>query len=125
MNAAITGLPNPSWNIRELWAWLEVPNGDGGLYAVSVTPIFNNDTVSRWVKAAMKCSNTIIFWVVYCGQHANGTAFDQICMCGTRSYLPPDNILTPVAKDMRDNVREELDDDRVMWHPNSSSFPTK
>jgi len=32
-------------------------------------------------------------------------------MCGGRSYLPLDDILPPPAKDMIDDIGEELDDD--------------
>jgi len=54
INAAIAGLPDPSRKIRELAGCQEDPNGDGGAYAHNVTPIFDNNTAARWVKAAMK-----------------------------------------------------------------------
>jgi len=61
VNAVITGLPDPSRNIRELWGCLEEPTGDGGPYACNVTPIFDNNTAARWVKAAMKLRNPTPF----------------------------------------------------------------
>jgi hypothetical protein len=50
MNAVITGLPDPSRKIRELWGCREEPNGDGGPYAHNVTPIFDNNTASGWLR---------------------------------------------------------------------------
>jgi len=44
VNAAIAGLPDPSWKIRERWGYLEVSTADGGPYACNVTPMFNNST---------------------------------------------------------------------------------
>jgi len=61
VNAAITGLPDPSRKIRELWGCLEEPNGDGCPYARNVTPIFDNNTGAGCVKAAMKLSNPTLF----------------------------------------------------------------
>jgi len=53
MNAAMAGLPDPSRKIQEVWGCLDEPNGDGGLYAHNVTPIFDNNTAARWVKPAI------------------------------------------------------------------------
>jgi len=53
VNAAIAGLPDPSWIIREHWGCLEEPIGDGGPYARNVTPIFDNNTAAGWVKVAI------------------------------------------------------------------------
>jgi len=53
VNAAIAGLPDPSWKIRELWGCLEEPNGDRDPYARKVTPISDNNTAAGWVEAAM------------------------------------------------------------------------
>jgi len=46
MNAAITGLPGPSWEFRELCGCREKPNGDGGPYACDVTLIVDNNTAA-------------------------------------------------------------------------------
>jgi len=54
VNAAIAGLPDPSRKIRELWGFLEEPNGDSDLYAHNATPIFDNNPAAGWVKAAKK-----------------------------------------------------------------------
>ena len=80
VNAAIAGLPDPSRKIRELWACLAEPNGDGGPYARNVTQIFDENTAAGWVKAAMKLSNPTLFWVVYCDQQADGTDGAQMPM---------------------------------------------
>ena len=53
VNAAMAGLPDPSRKIQEVWGCLDEPNGDGGLYAHNVTPIFDNNTAARWVKPAI------------------------------------------------------------------------
>jgi len=41
VNAAITGLLDPSRKIREIWGCWEEPNGDGGPNARNVTPIIS------------------------------------------------------------------------------------
>jgi hypothetical protein len=87
-NAAISGLPDPSRTIRELWGCQEEPNGDGGPYAHNVTLIFDNNTAGGWVMAAMKLSNPTLFCIVYCGQQADGRDGAQTPMHGGRSYHP-------------------------------------
>jgi len=124
VNAAIAGLPDPSQNIRELLGCLEEANGDGGPYARKVTPILDNDTAARWLKVAMELSNPMLFGIVYRGQHSNGTDSAQMPMRGGRSYLPLDHILLPPAKDMIDDIGEELDDDGEMGRPNPRGLPT-
>jgi len=124
VNAAIAGLPDPSRKIRELWGCLQEANGDGGPYAPNVTPIFDNNTAARSVKAGVKLSNPTLFCVVYCGQQAYGTDGAQTPMHGGRSYLPLDDILPPPAEDMIDDIGEESDDDGETWRPNPRSFPT-
>jgi len=54
VNAAIDGLPDPRWNIRELWGCQEGPDGHGSPYPCNVTPIFDNKTAAGWVQAALK-----------------------------------------------------------------------
>jgi hypothetical protein len=124
MIAAITGLPDPSQKIRDLWGWLEELNGDGGPYATNVTPIFVNNTAAGWVKAAMKLSNLTLFLVVYRGQHADGTNGAQTPMGGGRSYLPLDDILQAPAEDMIDDISKESDDYGETRRPNPRSFTT-
>jgi hypothetical protein len=104
VNAAIAGLPDPSWKIRELWGCMEEPNGDGGPYAYYITPIFNITTAAGWVKVAMKLSNPKLCCVVYRGQQADGSDGAQTSMHGGRSYLPRDDILPPPAEDMIDDI---------------------
>jgi hypothetical protein len=118
VNAAITSLPDPSQKIRELWGCLEEPNADGGPYARNVTPIFDNNTAAGCVKAAMKLSNPPLVSVVYHGQQADRTDGAQTPMRGGRSYVPLDDILSPPAEDVIDDIGEELDDDGEMWRPN-------
>jgi len=72
----------------------------------------------------MKLSNPTLFCFVYRGQQANGTDGAQTPMCGGCGYLPLDDILAPPAKDMIDDIREELDDDGETRRPNARSFPT-
>jgi hypothetical protein len=73
VNGAIAGPPDPSRTIRELWGSLEESNGEGGLYAHNVTPIYNNHTAAGCVKAAMKLSNQMLVCIVYRGQQAEDT----------------------------------------------------
>jgi len=124
VNAAIASLPDPSRKIRELWGYLEEPNGDGGPYARKVTPIFDNNTAAGWVKAAMKLSNPTVFCVVYRGQQADGIDSAQTPLRGGRSYFPLDDILPPPAEDIIDDIGEESDDDGETQRPNPRSFPT-
>jgi len=124
MNAAIAGLPDPSRRLRELLNCLEEPKGDGGMYSRNVTPILDNNNAAWWVKAAMKFSNVTLFGVVYRSQQTDGTAGAHTPMRGYRSYLPLDDIPPPPAKDMIDDIGEELDDDAEMWCPNPRLFPT-
>ena len=83
VNAAIAGLPIPSWMIRELWGCREERNGDGGPYAHDVTPSFDTNTAARLVEAAMKLSHPTHFGVVDCAQQADGTAGAQTPMCAS------------------------------------------
>jgi hypothetical protein len=46
VNAAITGLPDPSRKIRELWGCLAEPDRDGRPYASNVTSILDNNTAA-------------------------------------------------------------------------------
>jgi hypothetical protein len=46
VKAAIAGLPNSNWKIRELCGCREGPIGDGGLYAHIVTPISDSNTAA-------------------------------------------------------------------------------
>jgi hypothetical protein len=39
-NAAIPGLPDSSWKIKELWGRQDECNGDSGPYGCNVTPMF-------------------------------------------------------------------------------------
>jgi len=118
VNAAITGLPDHSWNIRKFWGCLKEPNGDGGPFGRNFTSIFDNNTAAGWVKEAMKLSNSTLFCVVYCGQHADGPAGAQMPMRGGPSYLPLNDILPPPAEDMIDDIGEDMDDDGEMRRPN-------
>jgi len=125
VNAAITGLPDTSRKIRELWGCLEELHGDGGPYARNVTPIFDNNTAAGWVKAATKLSNPTLFCIIYRCQQADGTEGAQTPMRGGRSDLPLDDILQPPAEDMIDNIGEELDDGGETPRPNLGCFLTK
>jgi hypothetical protein len=54
VNAAIDAPPGSSCIFREHWGCGQEPDGDGGPYARSVTPILDNNTAAGWVKAAVK-----------------------------------------------------------------------
>jgi hypothetical protein len=95
VNAEISGLPDPSRKIRELWGCLEERNGDGGPYARNVTPIFDNNTAAGWVKEAMTLYNPTPFHIVYHGLQADGTDGAQSLMRGGHTYLPLGDILPP------------------------------
>jgi hypothetical protein len=124
VNAAITGLPDPSRKIPELWHFLEEPNEHGGRYAHHLTTNFDNDTAARWVKAAMILSNPTLFRIVHRGQQADSTDGAQMPTRGRRSYLPLDEILPPPAEDMIDDIGEESDDDGETGCPNPRIFQT-
>jgi len=85
VNAAIAGLPDPSRKIREVWGYLEEPNGDGGPCARNFTPMINNNNAAGWVKAAMILSNPRLFCVIYRGQQADGTDGALMPMLGGHS----------------------------------------
>jgi hypothetical protein len=122
MNAAIASQRDPSRKIRERWGCREEPNLDCGSYTLNVTPIFDNYTAARWVKAVMQLSNPTHFGVLYCGQQADVTAGAQTPLRAGRSNLPLDHIHPPPAEDMIDYMGEELDDDCEMRCPNPRSF---
>jgi len=124
VNAGITDLPDPSRNIRDLYGWLQEPNRNGGPYARMGTPIFDTNTAAGWVQTVIKLSNPTLFCIISHGQQADGTAGAQTPMCSGRSYLPLHDIVPPPAKDMIDDIGEELDDDGETWRPNPRSFPT-
>jgi len=124
VNAAITGLQDPTRIICDLWSCWEDPNGDGGPYTCNVTPIFDHNAAARWVKAAMKFSNQKLFCVAYHGQQEDGTACAQTQMRSGPSYLPLNDILPPPANNMIDDIGEELDDNGETQRTNPRSFPT-
>jgi len=109
--------------LMERWGFWEEPNTDGGPYAGSVTPIFNNYTTAGWVKVAMKVNNPTLFCVVHHCQQADGTAGAQMHMRGGRSYHALDNILPPPTEHMIDNIKKESDDDAEMQCLYAISFP--
>jgi len=122
-NGPITGLPDPSRTIRELWGCREEPIGHGGLYARNDTPIFDHNTGAGWVTAAMELINPTLFCIIYRGQQAASTARAQTPMCGGCSYIPLDDIFPPPAEDEMNNIGEESDDDCEMLRHNQTSFP--
>ena len=72
----------------------------------------------------MKLSNPKLFYVVYHGQQADGTAGAQMPMNGGRSYVPLNDILPPPDEDMMYDIGEELVDEGGTQHPNPRIFPT-
>jgi len=106
MNNEITGLPNSSLNFWKLWGCRKEPNWDGGPHTCNITLIFNNNSAAGCVKLAMKWNNPMLFWVISCGQQAEGTAGTQTPMCGGHSYLPLDDILWPPAEDIINDIGE-------------------
>jgi len=48
MNAAIGGLPGPTWIVRDHWGCREEQIRASGLHACNVTQIFKNNTSIRW-----------------------------------------------------------------------------
>jgi len=76
-----------------------------------------------WVKAAIKSSNQTLFRVVYCRHQASSTAGAQTPMRGGHSYLSLDDILSPPAEDMIDDIGEVSDDSETR-RPNQRRFPT-
>jgi len=123
VNAAIAGLPDPSWKIRELCGCQEGPTGDGGLHSQNVTLIFDNNTSARWVKAAMKLYNPTHFCVVYFGQQTDSTSRAQTPMLGGRSCHHLNDLLPPPAEDMINDSWVEWDNDVGTHRPNPRMFP--
>ena len=123
VNAAIVGLPDPSWKIRELWGCRQEPNGEGGPHPCDVTQIINKNPAAGWVKVAIKFNNPTLFCIIHHGQQADGTSGAQTPMRGGHNYLPLDDILPPPAKDMIDDIGEESDDDAEMQRPNPRRLP--
>jgi hypothetical protein len=123
VNAAIASVPDPSQKIQEPWGCREEPNVDGGLYTRNITPIIDNNTAARWVQAAIKLNKQTLFLRHYRGQQSYGTAGAQTPMCGGPRYLPLDDILSPPAKDMIDDIREQSDDDSEMQRTTPRYFP--
>jgi len=122
VHAAITGLPDLSWKIRELCGCQEEPNGDGRPHAHDVNPIFDTNTAAGWIEEGMQLINPMVFWVIYRGQQAESTSGAPMTMHGGRSYLHLDDIWPPPSEDMIDDIRNELDDDAETWCPNPSIF---
>jgi hypothetical protein len=54
VNAAISCLVEPSWNISAHWGCQVEADGDGGPYAREVAPIFHYNTAAGCIKAAMQ-----------------------------------------------------------------------
>jgi len=67
VNVANTGLPDPSRNTQERWGCQVEPHGDGGPHAHIVTPIFHNNTATRWAKAGMGLTDPMLVGIIYCG----------------------------------------------------------
>jgi len=107
MNSAIACLPNCTQKIPKHWGCQEQPNGNGGLHAHNVTPIIDINSASGWVQQAMKSNTPTLFCIIYCGQHTDSTSGSQMPRRGGCSYVPLDNILPPLAKEMIDDIREE------------------
>jgi len=124
LNAAIAGLRHRSRKIWKLWDCRDEPNADGGPYTHNVTPMFDNNTAARWLKAAMKLGNKTVFRVGYRSQQPDGTAGAQGPMHGGRCYLPLGDIFPPPAEDMIDDIGEESEDDGDTRFPKKSSFAT-
>jgi len=97
VNSAIASLPDSSRTIRELWGFWEEPNGDGGVYACNVTPIFDNNIAGRWVEKTMTLCNPMLVCIGYHGQQADRTAGAQMPLGVSRSYLHLNDILPPPA----------------------------
>jgi len=124
VNAAVAGLHDPRHNIWELSGGWEEPNGDGSLHDYTVIINFDYTTAATWAKVEMKLNNPMLFWMVYGGHHANGTAGTQPPIFGTQSYLPLDDILPLPAEVIINNMLEELDDGGAMRRPNPGRFLT-
>jgi len=67
---------------------------------------------------AMKLYNPTLYCVVHFGQQADNIAGAKTSMHGGHSYIALDDILSPQAEDMIDDIIDQLDDDGVMWRPN-------
>jgi len=123
VTAAITHLPDPSWNVREPSGCCKEPNGDDGMHAGNVTPIFNNNTAAGWVQATMTLGQPKLCCAVCCGQQADGTTGIQTPMGGGRSSLHLEEILPSPVEDMIDDIVEESDDYTETSRQHAKSFP--
>jgi len=122
VNAAIGGLPDSSKNIRELWGTREEHNGEGDPHTRNASPICDSHSSAGCVKSAIKLNNPRLFWVVYCGQQADGTSGDQTPVPGGRSYHVVDDILPTSAEDMIDDMGDQSDHIAEIRCPNLWSF---
>jgi hypothetical protein len=111
LNTTISGLPDPSQTILELWGYWLDPIRDGSLQAINVPSIIDNNTAASWVKAVIKLNNPTCFFVIYRSQQANGTSGAQMPIDGGLRYLTLDDTSHPPAKDKINNIGEESDDD--------------
>jgi len=84
-NNVIAGLSDPSRIIEELCGCRKKPNWDDILHTHNVTPIFHNNTAARWVNAAKKLHNSMLFCVVCRSQRTSGTAGAHIPTYGGHS----------------------------------------
>jgi len=122
LTASIFSLPDPGQNIWQLWGCQEEPNADGDLYARNAASVFDNHTSAWRLQTAIELDNPTLGCCIYLAQLANGTSGAQIPTHGRRSNHPVDDILTPAANDLIDEIRAESDDDAETRHPNPTSF---
>jgi len=89
---------------QELWGCREEPNCDSGLYTLNVTPIFENNTAARWVKAAIILSNRTLLGIGYLGQQADGIPGAPTPRSGCHNSHSLDDIMSPLAEDTIDII---------------------
>jgi hypothetical protein len=124
VNAAKTSLPDLNNKFLDLQGCWKETTGDGGQYTRNITPIFNQNTAARWVKAAMKRNQAWYVCIMFHGLQADGPASAQMSMTRGLSNLPLNDILTPTAQDMMENKNEQSADDAEMGHSNARYYPT-
>jgi len=89
--------------------------GGGPLHSRSVTPIVNNHSAAIWGGVAMRFINQILLGVAYRGQQSDIASRAHTPMNGGRSHPPHDDNFACSAKDIIDDISEQLVDDAKTW----------
>jgi len=111
--------PDPKWRSGTVG---NTTNGEGGPHNHHFAPFFENNSAARWVKSGMRWNNPVLLCIIYRGQQANGISGAQTPIHASRSQHPLDDIHTPQADDIINQIGVESDDDAEMRQSNWKRF---